>query len=232
MITPSHAFRRPYAVRSDREKALEAMVRLAAVKGYEPTTVTEIAEAAGISIASFDLMFADKKACFLESYDALFDVLVAHMTDAFEATPGLWSDQVAAALRAMVELLTAEADIARMAMVEVGALGDDARVRYWRSFARFKPFVDAGRDYSAQGHALPPDTATLAVGSVTSLVYDAIRAGRGANLERCLPHLIFAVLVPYLGPETAELEMRRLSAGEDEMGPRGDSRAAPVSSTP
>ena len=43
------------------------------------------------------------------------------------------------------------------------------------------------------------------------MIFDEIRAGRGAELERILPDLVFAVLMPYLGPEAAKAEMRRVA---------------------
>jgi hypothetical protein len=43
------------------------------------------------------------------------------------------------------------------------------------------------------------------------MIFDEIRAGRGPDLERLLPDLVFAVLMPYLGPEAAEEEMHRVA---------------------
>jgi AcrR family transcriptional regulator len=202
---------RAYVVRSQRERLLEAMVRVAAAKGYEATTVTDVIEVAGVSRGRFYEMFEDKAACFLEAYDAVIDVLVAHVTSAFEAATGEpWPERIAAGLRAMVELLAVEADIARMAMVEVTAAGDDARARYRAALARFTPFLEEGREYSSRVEELPDDTARFAIGGATSMIFDEIRAGRGPELVRILPDLVFAVLMPYLGPEDAEDEMRRV----------------------
>jgi AcrR family transcriptional regulator len=199
-------------VRSERERLLEAMVRVAAAKGYEATTVADVVEYAAVSRESFDEMFEDKAACFLEAYDAVFDVLVAHVAAAFEAAADEpWPEQIAAGLGALVELLAAEADIARMAMIEVTAAGDEARTRYRAALARFTPFLEQGRTYSGQGEALPADTARFAVGGATSMIFDEVRAGRGPELKRILPDLVFAVLMPYLGPEAAEDEMRRVT---------------------
>lgn len=203
---------RAYVIRSERERLLEAMVRTAAAKGYEATTVADVVEFAGVSQETFDEMFADKDACFLEAYEAVFDVLVAHVTAAFEAASDEpWPEQIAAGLGALVELLAAEADIARMAMVEATAAGDDARERYRALLTRFTPFLEQGRTYSGQGEELPADTARFAVGGATSMIFDEIRAGRGPELKRILPDLVFAVLMPYLGPEAAEDEMRRVT---------------------
>ena len=198
-------------MRSQRERLREAMVRVAAAKGYEATTVTDVIEFAGVSRATFHELFEDKAECFLEAYDAVIDVLVAHVTAGFESAAGEpWPERIVAALRALVDLLSNEAEIARMAMVEVTAAGDEARERYRAALARFMPFLEEGREYSGQGDKLPPDTARFAIGGATSLIFDEIRAGRGPELDRILPDLVFAVLVPYLGPEGAKDEMRRI----------------------
>jgi len=189
-------------------------VRVAAAKGFEATTVTDVIEFAGVSRGAFYEFFEDKTDCFLEAYDAIIDVLVAHVTSAFEAAGGEpWPERIAAALGALVELLSAEADIARMAMVEVTTAGDAARELYRAALARFTPFLDEGRSYSGQGDELPPDTARFAIGGVASLLFDEIRAGRGPELRRVLPDLVFAVLMPYLGSEAAEDERQRVASG-------------------
>ena len=204
---------RAYLVRSQRERLLEAMLRVAAAKGYEATTVTDVIEVAGVSREAFDEMFESKSACFLEAYDAVFDVLVAHVNSAFESAAGQpWPERIAAGLSALVGLLSIESGIARMAMVEVTAAGDEARARYRAALARFTPFLEEGREYSNQGEELPADTARFAIGGATSMIFDEIRAGRGPELKRILPDLVFAVLMPYLGPEAAEDEMRRVVA--------------------
>ncbi len=194
---------------------LEAMVRVAASKGYQAASVDDVVTAAGVTREAFHTTFGDKETCFLEAYDAVSDVLVAHVTAAFESVAGEpWPDRVVAALRAMVELLAAESDIARMTMVEVTAVGEEARVRYRANLNRFVPFLEEGRALSPQGDDLPGDTARFAIGGAMSLIFDEIRAGRGPELPRLIPELTFAVLMPYLGAEAAEDEMRRLSASE------------------
>lgn len=198
-------------VRSERERLLEAMVRIAAAKGYEAATVEDVVEYADVPREVFYAHFEDKSECFLEAYDAVFDVLLAHVTAGFEAASDEpWPEQIAAGLRSLVELLAQEADIARLAMVEVTAAGDDARERYRAMLSRFTPFLEEGRAYSGQGDELPADTARFAVGGATSMIFDEVRAGRGPELKRILPDLVFAVLMPYLGPEAAEDEMRRV----------------------
>ncbi len=207
---------RTYAVRTQRERVLEAMVQVAAASGYESASVAEVAARAGISEEEFGRMFAGKSTCFLEAYDAAVDVLVAYVDNAFEAAFGEpWQDRVVAGLRAMVELLAAEAEIARMAIVEVAAIGEDARIRYRAALERFVPFLEEGRTLSPRAEELPAETARFAIASATSMLFSEIRAGRGAELRRTLPDLVFAGIMPYLGVEAAEAEMRRVAADDD-----------------
>jgi AcrR family transcriptional regulator len=204
---------RTYAVRTQRERVLEAMVQVAAATGYESASVAEVAALAGITEEEFGQMFDGKSACFLEAYDAVIDVLVAYVAGAFEAAFGeAWQDRVIAGLRAMAELLAVEADIARMAIVEVAAIGEDARIRYRAALERFVPFLEEGRTLSPGGEELPEETARFAIASATSMLFSEIRAGRGAELQRVLPDLVFAVMMPYLGVEAAEAEMRRVAS--------------------
>ncbi len=200
--------------RNDRVRLLEAMMRTAAEKGYEATTVADVAERAGVAPETFLESFVSKEDCFLAAYDSALDLLVAHVSSAWEAAAERpWPERVTAALRALLELFAGEADVARMAIVEVTALGEEARMRYRAAAARFVDFVDAGREVSPEAADLPPDTARFAIGGATALIFDEIRAGRGPELERKLPDLVFAITVPYLGAEAAEAEMLKTSAG-------------------
>lgn len=199
------------SLRAQRARLLEAMIRLSARSGYAPTTVEDVVRAAEVPREAFDRLFDDKEACFLEAYDAVIDVVVARVSTAFDAARAeRWPRQVVAGLRAFLELLASEADIARMAMVDVTALGDEARVRYRAALDRFLPFLEEGRSHSERAAQLPAETERLAIGSATSMVFDEIRAGRGPELPRILPDLVFAVLMPYIGPEAAEDEMDRV----------------------
>jgi AcrR family transcriptional regulator len=190
------------------------MVRVAAAKGYEETEVAEVLEVASVERGAFDQMFASKEACFLEAYDAVIDVLVAHVSTAFESTVGQpWPDRVYAALRALVDLLSREAEIAHMAMVEITAVGEDARIRYRAALGRFTYFLEEGRTFSPRGEDLPADTASFAIGGATSMIFDEVRAGRGGELQRLLPDLVYAVLMPYIGAQAAEQESRVARGG-------------------
>ena len=195
-------------------RIMEAMMRTAAEQGYEATTVEEIIARAGVPAATFDRLFAGKEDCFLQSYDSALDLLLARVTAAWDtAAARPWPERVTVALAALLDLFAAESEVARMAIVEVTALGENARERYRSAASRFVGFLDAGREASPQAAELPPETARLAIGGATSLIFGEIRAGRGPELSGKLPDLVFAMTLPYIGPEAAEREMLRVAAG-------------------
>ena len=68
-----------YSVRTPRERALEAMVRIAAARGYEATSIADVIDRAELTEPEFGAMFASREECFLEAYDALVNILVAHV---------------------------------------------------------------------------------------------------------------------------------------------------------
>lgn len=190
------------------------MLRVASLKGYEATTIADVVSAAGVSRQAFDEQFADKQACFLAAYDAAANVGASCAIGAFEAAEGQpWPDRIVAALRSLVELFESEAEIIRMAMFEVTALGEDPRVLNRDALARFEPLFDDGLRYSPQGKDMPADTASFAVAAAAAIIFDEVRADRGHELQRVLPDLLYAVLMPYIGPQAAEVEMRRIAAG-------------------
>jgi hypothetical protein len=53
----------------------------------------------------------------------------------------------------------------------------------------------------------------MAAGAVSGLIFDELLAGRAERLPDLLPDLLFAMLVPYIGPSAATAEMRRAAAG-------------------
>ena len=188
--------------RSQRERLLDAAVDVVAEKGYRATTVADLTKAAGVSRTTFYELFEDKEACFLAAYDAAADVLARRIAAAFE-TQDAWPDRVRAGLIAMLESLSAEPQVARLALVDVGSAGPRAQRRYRAALQRMTPFFDEGRDFVPGGRGLPANTSRMVVGSVTGLVADEIEAGRADRLPDLLPEILFATLVPYVGPEAA-----------------------------
>lgn len=191
--------------RSQRDRLLDAAVNVVAEKGYGATTVADLTKEAGVSRTTFYELFEDKEACFIAAYDTAADVLARRISDAFE-TQEAWPDRVRAGLMVLLESLAVEPQVARLALVDVGSAGPRAQRRYRAALQRMTPFFDEGRDFAPSGRRLPANTSRMAIGAVTGLVADEIEAGRTERLPDLLPEILFATLVPYVGPVAAARE--------------------------
>lgn len=197
-------------VRSQRERLLEATVRVVAAKGYAATTIGDLTKQAGISRTTFYELFDGKEQCFLAAYDRAVDALVRRVTAAYESADS-WPTRAGAALAALLDALASEPALARLSLVEVDNAGPAAQRRRRAALQRLLPLFEEGRDYAPRGRSLPANTSRMAIGGVAGLISDELLAGRGERLPALLSDVFFATLVPYIGPGAATREVERLT---------------------
>ncbi|HSR94992.1 MAG TPA: TetR/AcrR family transcriptional regulator [Solirubrobacterales bacterium] len=196
--------------RSQRDRLLEAAVRVVAAKGYAAMTIGDLTKEAGVSRTTFYDLFDDKEACFLAAYDNAVEMLVRRVIAAYESAQS-WPERAAAGLSALLEVLAAEPALARLSLVDIGNAGPVAQRRYRAAIQRLTPLFDEGRDFAAGGRSLPANTSRMAIGGVTGLIADELVAGRAEKLPELLSDVLFATLVPYIGPDAAAREVDRLT---------------------
>ena len=80
--------------------------------GYNGTTISQITSAASVSRRTFYEHFDGKEECFLAAYEAL-DAYIATVMDEAVKAKTEWSDQVAAALVAVIAFLASRPNFAR-----------------------------------------------------------------------------------------------------------------------
>jgi len=194
-----------------RRDILEAMIRVVGRQGYKATSVADVIAEADVSRTTFYKHFEDKHECFLAAYDLaverILDEVIANCDG--ERT---WLERVRAGLTTIVDLFALHPELARTAIVEVAAAGADARQRHWDAITRFTEFLADGEDL-AEGRELPEHIALMAAGAVSGLIFEELLTGRAERLPELLPDLLFALLVPYIGPGAATEEMRRAATG-------------------
>jgi AcrR family transcriptional regulator len=201
-----------------RERLLWSMVRMVAEKGYERVTIADVVAYAGVSRSSFYAEWDNKDECVFDAYDRVVEALVGYVADAF-ASATAWADQIRLGLDALLRAFAAEPAVARMATVEVPSAGPEAQRRYREAMESFLPFFRLGRTYPERGKELPEGVELMAVGGVEAIIFDEVVAGRVEGLPAMLPEILFAVLVPYIGPEAAVTEMHAVSAASGPQRP-------------
>jgi AcrR family transcriptional regulator len=190
-----------------RHLILAAMIRVVGSKGYKETSVADVIEEAGTSRTTFYKHFEDKHDCFLAAYDMLVEQVFTEVVASCDGDQP-WLERVEKGLSTIVKLFALEPELARTAVVEVAAAGADARQRHWSAVARFTEYLEGGREI-ADGRELPENISLMSAGAVSGLIFDELLAGRATQLPAMLPDLVFAMLVPYIGPRAAAEEMRR-----------------------
>ena len=198
------------ASESRRDLILAAMIRVVGSKGYKETSVADVIEETPTSRTTFYKYFEDKHDCFLAAYEMLVERVFAEVVANCDGSQP-WLERVEAGLSTIVKLFALDPQLARTAVVEVAAAGADARQLHWNAVSRFTAFLEDGRELSG-GRELPENISLMSAGAVSGLIFDELLAGRGAQLQAMLPDLLFAMLVPYIGPRAAAEEMRRVAA--------------------
>ena len=105
-----------------RARLHEAAIELLAERGYSATTVQDLTTAAGISTITFYDLFSGKSELVLDAFDALVASACATLRDR-PVAEGELRVRLAAVLTAVVEAILAQPAGARMALVEVAAVG-------------------------------------------------------------------------------------------------------------
>jgi AcrR family transcriptional regulator len=186
------------------------MVRVVGRKGYRETSVADVIAEADVSRTTFYKHFEDKHECFLAAYDTVVERVVGEVIARCD-DEGDWLDRVRIGLGTIVEMFALDPALARTAVVEVSAAGAEARQRHWDALVRLTEFLDEG-ERLAGGRELPENIALMAAGAVSGLIFDELLTGRAERLPQLLPDLLFALLVPYIGPGAATEEMRKAAA--------------------
>jgi len=192
-----------------RDLILAAMIRVVGSKGYKETSVADVIDEAGTSRTTFYKHFEDKQACFLAAYEMLVEQVFSEVYAQCDGGQP-WLERVENGLATLLKLFALDPQLARTAVVEVAAAGADARKLHWDAVARFTRFLEGGRDM-AGGRELPENISLMSAGAVAGLIFDELLAGRAAQLPAQFPDLLFAMLVPYIGPRAAAEEMRRVA---------------------
>ncbi|MEX0972298.1 MAG: TetR/AcrR family transcriptional regulator [Solirubrobacterales bacterium] len=187
------------------------MVQVVGRKGYKGTSVADVIEEANVSRTTFYKHFDDKHECFLAAYDLVVERVLSEVIASCDGE-GAWLERVRIGLAKVVEMFALDPELARTAIVEVAAAGADARQRHWNAITKFTEFLDDGEELSGSPD-LPENIGLMAAGAVSGLIFDELLTGRAERLPELLPDLLFALLVPYIGPGAATEEMRKAAAG-------------------
>ena len=190
---------------TQRERLFDGLVHTVAQKGYVDARVSDICQAAGVTRPAFYALFAGKEDAFLSTYRHGTAVLLDAMDQAY-ASAADWRGGAREALRVLLDVLAGVPAFAVMAIVEIDGAGPaarDARDRLLDDFGRF--FAQAPPIPDSQ---VGPELIRAIVGGIYSTIRRHVAAGRTLDLPGLLPLLSYFMMVPFIGREAAEAELR------------------------
>ncbi|MGY1671535.1 TetR/AcrR family transcriptional regulator [Geodermatophilus sp. SYSU D00710] len=173
-----------------RVRILLALATSMAAKGYRATTISDIAREGRVSKTVVYAHFRDKEHCLLELYTRATDKMLATVQAAQEraAAAGLpWRDRLRTAVRAYLEVLAANPEVAWAALVEVQAAGRPALALRRQVIDRYVELICGVAADLARRHpdeVRPVDRALVlaAVGGLNELMLARVERGEAAAL--------------------------------------------------
>ncbi len=198
---------RERAASPERERIVEALIEIAAERGYAETTIELILDRAGLDRPAFDRHFRGKYDCFLTAWQEINEGCMREMLEAFNSQEE-WPDRLRAVACEIVDNLRHDPNRASFA-VEVLSAGDAARARRDMTMRVIASLIDAGRNEMDDPESVPHTTAEALAGSAYGQVYAKVVRGEADELPALVPQLMSAAVMPYLGVEAGLAELAR-----------------------
>jgi hypothetical protein len=194
----------------ERERLLGAMLEEMVEKGPDGAEVEAALRRVAFDGEEWLAEFLDRDSCLFAAYGQLTERLARKSAEGCSLGED-WPQRVHCGLEALLEELAGAPAVAQLLIRTFPAISPEARARYQEFVESFAPLLQGGREHSGMGAELPAEVEMLAVGAAEAIVFEEIEAGRAAQLPALAPAILFSVLVPFLGPEAASVEMGRAS---------------------
>ncbi|MBA3866585.1 MAG: TetR/AcrR family transcriptional regulator [Solirubrobacterales bacterium] len=196
---------RPQA--SERARIRGALVDLSFEQGFRNTSLEQILARAEVERAAFEGHYADLEDLFYEFWDEECGRFEAR---AERARQGLsdWRDRVRATAYALYRYLAEDERLTKVTVGEMRSAGERTLVRFGQAAGALFELIDEGREEPGAPGSLSVNTAQSLGGGVFNQIYMTMAKGDPMPPEdEIVPQLMYAVVLPYLGPEAAQEEL-------------------------
>jgi TetR/AcrR family transcriptional regulator len=184
-----------------RLRILYGAAKMAELKGYTATTVTDITKLARVDGRVFYRLFADKQQAFGVVHELGFQQMMGAIAKGFFSTKE-WPKRSWEGARALTQLLQANPLMTHVGFVEAYAMGPSAVQRVEDAHAAFLFLLEEGLMESKT----PPSRAAMEaiMASAFEVIYLQARRGKDLQVAGMLPHIAHLWLTPFLGPRKTD----------------------------
>jgi AcrR family transcriptional regulator len=179
-------------VSMQRAAILAATARTIARRGYEGTSIFEIAVEARVQVRDVRRLIGDEEDCFYAMFSALFHEAFALVLERTRDTP--WPQSARDGIAVFLELLASEPDRLRACVAGVHALGLDGSLRVESAIEAFTAFLGPG--FAAKSET-PLFHGNLIGSTAVHVITQHVREDRIAELPQALPQLLGVALMPF-----------------------------------
>jgi AcrR family transcriptional regulator len=192
----------------ERARIREALIGLCAERDFAAITVAELCVWAEVDTATFEAQFAGLEDCAAQILQGEYE---RYVREAEQACAGLtaWRDRVRATAYAMHRFLADDERVWKFVFAVVRTAGEGPQLLLGAQIEGLIDLVDEGRlEPGASAASLTRATAESVCGGIFNQIYAAVGKGTALPPEgEIVPQLMYAVVLPYLGPEVAKQEL-------------------------
>ncbi|HEV7493213.1 TetR/AcrR family transcriptional regulator [Baekduia sp.] len=177
---------------TQRGAILAATARTVARRGYEGTSIFEIAIEAHVQVRDVRRLFGDEEACFYALFSATFHEAFALVLERTRDVP--WPQSARDGLATFLEFLAARPVHVRACLDGVRTLGQDGSLRLETAIEAFTAFLTPG--FAANG-GTPIFHGNLIGSTVVHVITQHVQENRIEELPAALPQLLGVALIPF-----------------------------------
>ncbi|MCW2995065.1 MAG: transcriptional regulator, TetR family [Conexibacter sp.] len=177
---------------SQRGAVLAATARVVDRRGYQATTLAEIALEAGMRRKDVRRLVGDEEDCFYALFGAFFHQAFALVQEQTREVP--WPQSARDGLAMFLELLASEPVYVRACFDGVKALGVDGGLRLETAVEAFTAFLTPGYDALLD---VPVFQGQLIGATVVHVITQHVLERRIEELPQALPEVLSIALIPF-----------------------------------
>jgi len=198
---------RPEVSEAERRRLLDALTALIAEQGVAAAATGALCQRAGLEIEVFNTHFESLDACIQTAWEEVVGQFAGLVAPAFAAAEG-WREGIRAAAWGYCRFLQENPVKARFS-VELSLASEPIQARRDFVMDGWAELIHLGRFESPAAADLPRAQAEAIVGAIWERQVATIRENAFHRLPELIPEAMYMTVLPYLGLEAAQEELRR-----------------------
>ena len=193
-----------------RARIIAAMSELVRERGASAVTIAHVVERSGVSRRTFYELFEDREDCFLAAFERVLAAAAQTMLPARQ-TGTTWRAGIRAALHALLSFLETEPIQGYLCIVGSLSAGPRALARRTAITQTLVQAIHEGHRESTSRRRPDKLTAEGLLGAVLTILAGRLQTEDQPPLQPLLNPLMAMIVLPYLGTDAAERELKRVT---------------------